>query len=159
MSANQPELNLREQLIEIIGLEHYPGDQLIPKDIADFSSNWSWTVDSIIALFMIDKETAIREANLSIEFMMASNMRTRMMPLMVHTKDPDFPPMTKEILDQIWLWAGESIANWSLTHPQANKADHLTQVSLCPTCNSVTHTHDGVCTRCGEFKVGEGEGK
>lgn len=44
-----------------------------------------------------------------------------------------------------------------LTHPQPGEPDHLTTVSLCPICNSMTHTHDGVCTRCGEVKVGEGE--
>jgi hypothetical protein len=47
-----------------------------------------------------------------------------------------------------------------LQPPTAMTDQERTEISLCQTCMSVTHTHDGICTRCGEGKpptAGEGE--
>lgn len=44
-----------------------------------------------------------------------------------------------------------------LARLQPPKATDQTEISLCPTCMSMTHTHDGICTRCGELKADKPE--
>lgn len=53
------------------------------------------------------KQKVVEQAKWNVVFTQTSQLRTDMMPLMVHSKEDGFPSMTKEILDQIWGKAGE----------------------------------------------------
>lgn len=135
-TANQPEPSLHEQISAKLSRAYYNG--LDKKGWSEFEEKDA--VDKIIALFQDDKEAAVHEA---LEKLLTYDTGT--------DSDSGYPTVaTSYIRDEL---------DRHQSHPQASEADHLTQVSLCPTCNSVTHTHDGVCTRCGEVKAGEGEGK
>lgn len=132
---NQPEPSLREQIIMLKTSDNYldrDGNiSIYEHSIEDILKPAD--LDTIMTLFQADKEAAVKAER---EWALDNANK-----------------MTSGIWNpELGVIAAEQRVK-QLTHTKPLSDQEVTQVSLCSTCNSITHTRDGVCTRCGELKT------
>lgn len=139
--TNQPEPTLRAKIMNSLWVGASPAiniDQL----------------DKIMVLFQAHEEATVREAEIALarKVLSVSNYSIRHKGITMRDRLDILTKRMSAIIPDIFG------IEEKLTHPQAGKPltdEEVTKVSLCPTCYSVTHTHQGVCTRCGELKDSE----
>jgi hypothetical protein len=136
--AVEAKVGLREKIIELVSI--YGGVSKGP------TLTNGETADAIIALFQANKATAKQQV---------INDVYAMSPTILFK---NWKPNDAAIFYKRLKVYETALAR--LQPPTALTDQERSEVSLCETCMSVTHTHDGVCTRCGELKAptaGEGE--
>jgi hypothetical protein len=181
ISDTQAEVGLRARIIEVLHLSRDLQGQLVLVDYEDVVSDWSFAIDELIALVEADRSAAVVEAEQHNQWYSCKEQMPPYDELVVcrfeyfnKKFEPSYAVLKHVQEDDVcWRTADDNsefnemsatVTHWRplarLQPPTALTEQEQLEVSFCQTCMSMTHTHDGICTRCGELKgatAGEGE--